>query len=87
VLRLTKPDNTYLSKLTTISKETLWISCRMIQHGTENKQVLKGINQPLLCDKELVIIMSGDEYNTVISLKTLKETISFKNWSDLVQEP
>ena len=47
----------------------------MIQNGTEKKRVLKVINQPLLCDKELVIIMSGGEGNTVVSLKTLKETI------------
>ena len=58
----------------------------MIQHVTENKQVLKGINQPLLCDKELVKIFSGGEGNTMVSLKTLKETISYKKWSDLVQE-
>jgi hypothetical protein len=59
----------------------------MIQHGTENKQVLKGINQPQLCDKELIIIFSGGEGNTVVSLKTLKENISDEKLSDLVQEP
>jgi hypothetical protein len=41
----------------------------------QNRQVLRGRKQPQLCDKQLVIIISGREGTTEVAVKTQIECL------------